>query len=67
MIEIILNGKSKNMEEGKTLEQLILDLGFQPKWIVAELNGSALLKKDYPKIFLKQADQLELVRPVSGG
>lgn len=65
--EIILNGQKKIIEEGVNLEALIHELGLRPKWVIAELNGEPLFKKDYPQTILTTGDHLELVRAVSGG
>ena len=67
MIEILLNGKQTQLKDGLTLIQIIEDLGFHSKWVVAELNGLALMKSEYPNTILKIGDKLELVRAVSGG
>jgi sulfur carrier protein len=67
MIEIILNGEKTQMKDGMTLVQIIESLGFHAKWVVAELNGQALMKSEYPNTILKTGDKLELVRAVSGG
>lgn len=67
LIEIYLNGEKFQAETTLNLEQLIRKLGLDPKWVVAELNGQALIKKDYPLTRLCEGDHLELVRAVSGG
>lgn len=67
MIEIVLNGEIKSVPPETTIEMLIQSLGLDPKWVVAEYNGRALVKTDYPRVFLGTRDRVELVRAVSGG
>ncbi|MBI1883105.1 MAG: sulfur carrier protein ThiS [Chlamydiae bacterium] len=66
-IEIFLNGQKKSIEKNLTLEKLIQNLGLDSKWVVAEVNGQALIKKDYLNLHLSNGDRIELVRAVSGG
>ncbi|MBI1870328.1 MAG: sulfur carrier protein ThiS [Chlamydiae bacterium] len=66
-MEIFLNGQKKVLERKISLVELIHQLGLDEKWVVAELNGEALIKKDYAQTFLSQGDHIELVRAVSGG
>jgi len=67
MISVILNGQKTEVRSGITLNQLIHDLGLDSKWVVAELNGNALVKIDYDRTFISNGDRIELVRAVSGG
>ncbi|MBI1871019.1 MAG: sulfur carrier protein ThiS [Chlamydiae bacterium] len=66
-MEIILNGQKKILDKKMSLIELIHQLGLDEKWVVAELNGEALIKKDYVQTFLSAGDHIELVRAVSGG
>jgi sulfur carrier protein len=67
MVNITLNGNKTEIPSRMTIDQLITRLGFNAKWVVAELNGKALIKTDYDKTFLSSGDRIELVRAVSGG
>jgi thiamine biosynthesis protein ThiS len=67
MISVTLNGQKTEVRSGITLDQLIHDLGLDSKWVVAELNGNALVKIDYGRTFISNGDRIELVRAVSGG
>lgn len=67
MVEISVNGKRTEIENALSIDQLIQKFGLDSKWVVAELNGKALTKKEYGEILLSQGDSLELVRAVSGG
>ena len=39
MVEIVLNGKKQEVRVGETVEQLVQQLGFDARWLLAELNG----------------------------
>ena len=67
MVEFRLNGVQHSLEEGATLESLLSDLELDPRWVVAELNGSPVERKRFPETKLSEGDRLELVRPVAGG
>jgi thiamine biosynthesis protein ThiS len=67
MVEIVLNGKKQDVRVGETVEQLIQQLGFDARWLLAELNGVPLQRVQFSSIVLSSGDRLELVRPVAGG
>jgi thiamine biosynthesis protein ThiS len=67
MVEILLNGKRRDVVIGETVEQLIVQLGCDARWILAELNGVPLERVQFASIVLSPGDRLELVRPVAGG
>lgn len=67
MIEIVLNGKKFEVDDGTSVEKLIQKLGLNSKWVVVELNHLPLMRTHYPKTLLRKNDKIELVRAVSGG
>jgi thiamine biosynthesis protein ThiS len=67
MVEIVLNGKKQDVRVGETVEQLVQKLGFDARWLLAELNGVPLSRIQFSSIVLSPGDRLELVRPVAGG
>jgi sulfur carrier protein len=67
MVEIVVNGKKQDVRSGETVEQLIQELGFDARWLLAELNGIPLSRIQFGSIVLSPGDRLELVRPVAGG
>jgi len=67
MVEIVLNGKKQDVCVGETVEQLVQKLGFDARWLLAELNGVPLARMQFGSIVLSPGDHLELVRPVAGG
>lgn len=67
MGEIRLNGKPRRVRAGETVAALLADLELDPRWVVAELNGSPVPRETFLRVTLRAGDQLELVRPVAGG
>jgi len=67
MPEIRLNGESRRVAAGATLDALLRELDLDPRWIVAELNGEPLPRERFGSTPLADGDRLEVVRPVAGG
>jgi len=67
MAEIVLNGKSREIESGETVSALLGKLGLDARWVVAELNGDPIGRERFPEVGLADGDRLELVRAVAGG
>ncbi len=66
-MKIICNGKEMAVEDGTTLEELILELQLNPATVVAECDGRIVLRDEYPQITLSPGVVLELIRFVGGG
>jgi thiamine-phosphate pyrophosphorylase len=66
-MEVVANGRSRAVEDGATVEELIRSLGLDPRFVIVERNGEPLERKAYAGTRLSQGDRLELVRAVAGG
>jgi sulfur carrier protein len=55
------------VDDGARLMDLFEVLGVQAKWVVAEINGEAVDRRDMPAVVLADGDRIELVRAVAGG
>ena len=66
-MKIILNGKEKDITATTTLKHLIEELCRNPKYIIAELNGSVVKDHSWENQTLRDGDSLELVNFVGGG
>ncbi|MCA1764761.1 MAG: sulfur carrier protein ThiS [Desulfobulbaceae bacterium] len=66
-MKIVCNGKEKEVRDGLTVEELIVDLELNPDTVVAECNGAIVLREDYPDQQLSEGSVLELIRFVGGG
>lgn len=66
-IEIRVNGESRTVADGLTVEGLLRSLELEPKMIVVEHNGDILRKGSYAEVDVAEGDALELVHFVGGG
>lgn len=52
---------------GTVLEDLLLEKGYNMKFIAVEINEHIVKKADYPETVLQDGDSVEVVSFVSGG
>lgn len=67
-MQITLNGKPTEMvgEELSVTEFIAgLDLGKHP--VLVELNGAAILVREFEETLVRDGDQIEVIRMVAGG
>ena len=64
MVEI--NGAPQDVQ-GRTLTDVLVDLGFDPMKIAVERNGDIIPRAMYGHTILEDDDHLEVVRFVGGG
>lgn len=64
MVEI--NGAPQDVQ-GRTLTDVLVDLGFDPMKIAVERNGDIIPRAMYGQTILEDDDHLEVVRFVGGG
>lgn len=67
MIEVVLNGEAREIEDGLSVTQLLEQLGLQPQLVVVEHNREILDRARYPATAVRAGDNLELVHFVGGG
>jgi sulfur carrier protein len=66
-LAIQLNGEPRTCPAGLNLEQALAALGFQPRLVVVELNGTILPRQHWPQQPVLESDSLEVVTIVGGG
>lgn len=66
-MQIVLNGKKVEAEDGASLTELLRMKGLEPDRVVVEVNFEIAKKEDWDKIVLKENDNLEVLRFVGGG
>tara|TARA_R110002096_G_scaffold23696_8_gene75373 strand:+ start:453 stop:662 length:210 start_codon:yes stop_codon:yes gene_type:complete len=69
-MKVTLNGKSHEFEANSgdlTITAFVsgLDLGNQP--VLVELNGEAVLAREFDTHYLSDGDTIEVIRMVAGG
>ena len=67
MVNLIVNGKSREVEEDTTLEAYLLTFDVNLKFVAVGYNGQVVKKDSYAVTKLENGDALEIVRPVGGG
>lgn len=67
MIEIIINGEAKQLEDDTKLSSLIETLELANSRFAIELNQSVVPKSQFNNTILQSGDELEIVRAVGGG
>ena len=67
MIDLIVNGKSRLIEDCNDLETYLLSFGLNLRFVAVGYNGEVVKKESFADLTLKDGDVLEIVRPVGGG
>ena len=66
-MKVVANGEDVELVDGSGLLDLFEVLGVGPKWVVAEINGEAIDRREMAGVHLRDGDHIELVRAVAGG
>ncbi len=67
MINLMVNGKPRPIDEAQDLESYLVSFGLDLKHVAVGYNGDVLKREQYPEVTLHDGDILEIVRPVGGG
>ena len=63
---VLINGE-QTVSDGKTVKNVVDELGYNPLAIAVELNEEILPKAEYAENVLKDGDVIEIVNFVGGG
>ncbi len=66
-ITLRVNGEERIAPAGLRLDRLLEALGYQPRLVVVEFNGSILSRQNWPSQPVVESDVLEVVTIVGGG
>ncbi|MBF6617965.1 sulfur carrier protein ThiS [Pollutimonas thiosulfatoxidans] len=66
-MNIILNGKPMQVDQVRTVADLIVFLEYEGKRIAVERNGDIVPKSQHGETALAEGDELEIVVAVGGG
>lgn len=66
-IQIIVNGDPREYSPGRTVTQLLSDLGLHPRMVVVEHNREILDRAKFDDVEVRGGDSFELVHFVGGG
>ena len=67
MLDLKINGESRQFPAALSVAELIETLGYAGKRIAVERNGEIVPKRQHPSTSLLSGDQLEIVVAVGGG
>ncbi len=67
MINLFINGESRQFPASLTVARLIESLELQGKRVAIERNGEIVPRSQYPETTLAEGDRLEIVVAVGGG
>ena len=67
MIILTLNGKPRELPAETPLTSLLEELGIDPRLVAIAHNGDVVPRDRYAMVWLKDGDQVEIVRMVGGG
>ena len=67
MISLLVNGKPRSLEDSTDLESYLASFGVNLKFVAVGYNGEVIKKEEFPGVWLRDGDILEIVRPVGGG
>lgn len=66
-MKLIINGQTKEFEEGTSLQTVITTLQIEDKVMEAAVNMQIVKKDDWGNFRLNDSDKLELLQFVGGG
>jgi sulfur carrier protein len=66
-MEVVVNGRPREVPDRSTVADLIAALGFGAKQVVVEHNGDAVARARFADVALSDGDRVEVVRAVQGG
>lgn len=67
MLQIIVNGEDRAVQEGTTVAGLLADLGLAPQQVAVEANREIVPRAQHQAHVLQDGDRLEIVTFVGGG
>ncbi|MCE9589830.1 MAG: sulfur carrier protein ThiS [Planctomycetes bacterium] len=66
-MKLTINGEPCELTDGKTVRQMIEDLGFKGRAVAVEVNRKVVPKKQHETTALRDGDAVEVVTLVGGG
>ena len=64
---LILNGETKEIDDGLSVAGLLETLKIEPARVAVEVNVTIIKKEDYGRHVLHDGDEVEIVSFVGGG
>ena len=67
VVNVTLNGKTREVREGTTVAELVSELKLADGPIAVERNREVLPKSKFAEVTLNEGDRIEIVNFVGGG
>ena len=67
MIQLMVNGKRRDVEQPESLLALLEQIGVDPRIVAVERNGEIVKRVHFGETPISAGDELEIVRMVGGG
>lgn len=67
MITLSVNNEKKNCPDNVTVEQLLLQCGFERNRIAVAVNTEFVSRAEYGSFQLHENDKVDILAPVQGG
>jgi sulfur carrier protein len=66
-VTVSVNGASRNIPSGLTLDQLVASLTTAPSGVAAAVNEAVVPRGQWPGLHLDEGDRIEVLTAVQGG
>ncbi|SCA55191.1 Thiazole synthase (fragment) [Candidatus Terasakiella magnetica] len=66
-MNVIVNGEERTLENAKSVEEFLTDIGLDPKKVAVERNLVIVPKSEFSTHMLDDGDKLEIVHFIGGG
>jgi thiamine biosynthesis protein ThiS len=66
-IEIVLNGRTREVQAGQSVAELVAELGLRPGMVAVEVNEALVPRDRREAAELREGDRFELVTIMGGG
>ena len=67
MLRVEVNGKDREVTDGRTVAGLLEDLDLDGRLVVVELNRQIIRRTEIEAVALRDGDRVEIVHFVGGG
>ncbi len=67
MLRVEINGKGREVSDGRTVAGLLEDLALDGRLVVVELNRQIVRRTEIEDVTLRDGDRIEIVHFVGGG
>jgi thiamine biosynthesis protein ThiS len=66
-MKLWINGEDRNIDQSLSVEDLLKNLGIDPRKVAVERNLEIVSKSTYAQIMVAEGDRLEIVHFIGGG